>query len=126
VSKQQLAEDLAKTIAEVRTAATPTICSEAAEHLAQLTRKIDPKKVDDKAIADMVSLLDLPVGRYWVAVSLGNLGRRAKVAVPKLLELLPEEDCAHVDRSASGGIRWALKKMGIKPPPFPTCGTTRK
>jgi len=119
LSKQQLADELAKTIAEVRTAATPAACSKAAEHLAELTRKIDPKKVDDKTIADMVSLLDLPPGRYWVAVSLGNLGRRAKVAVPKLLEFLPEEDCAHVDKSAAGGIRYALKRMGVKPPPVP-------
>jgi hypothetical protein len=124
--KKLLTEQFTKTIMDVRTGATPTIRDEAAQHLAQLTRGIDPEDVDDKTIADLVSLLDLPVGRYWVAVCLGNLGPRAKIAIPKLQKLLTEEDCLQVSKSAAGGIRYALTKMGVKPPPRHTCETTSK
>jgi HEAT repeat protein len=94
--------------------------TEAAEHLAELTRGINPKSVDDKTVADMVSLLDAPDDsvRAWVAAALGHLGRRAKVAVPKLLALLPEADCLQGDLTSAASIRPALSRMGVKPPPF--------
>src|SRR6266850_163469 len=72
MSKKQLAAQLTKAIAEARSGATPTIRYEAAERLADLTHGIDAKKVDDKTIADMTSLLDEPIIRNPVAVSLGN------------------------------------------------------
>jgi len=122
MSRKQLKEKLTKTIAEVRTGATSTIRDEAAQHLAELTRGIDPNKVDDKTIGDLVSLLDFQVGRYWVAVCLGNLGPRARMAIPKLQQILAEEDCLQVSKSAAGGIRLALTRMGVTPPPS-KCGT---
>jgi len=79
-----------------------------------------------KTVADLVSLLDLPVGRYWVAVSLGNLGTRAKTAIPKLQQILAEEDCLQVSKSAAECIRFALTQMGVTPPPPPNCETKKE
>lgn len=121
MSKSQLKTQLSKTIAKVRTGSTATIRDEAAKHLAELTRGIDPHEVDDETVTDLVSLLDQPVGRYWVARCLGNLGIRAKIAIPKLQRLLPEEDCLQVSKSAAEGIRFALTQMGVTPPPPPNC-----
>jgi beta-phosphoglucomutase-like phosphatase (HAD superfamily) len=115
--KSEALKQLADNIEMVRTAATSNSRDDAAQKLAKLTRKIDPKKVDDKTLASIIDLLDLPDARYWVAVSLGNLGRRAKVAIPKLQALLAEEDRRKVEKSAADGIRFALSRMGVTPPP---------
>jgi len=127
VSRQQLKEQLTKTIAKVRTGESSNARTEAAEHLADLTRGIDPKLVDKGTIADLASLLDVSEDsvRGWVADCLGNLGPRAKMAVPKLLKILPEVECLNVSMSSDGDIRFALKRMGVTPPPPPKCGTTR-
>lgn len=128
MSKRQLTEQLTETIAKVRTGGPPSMDrTNAAERLADLTRKIDPKKVDDRTLADLVSLLDISDDsvRYWVARCLGNLGPRAKIAIPKLQELLAEVDCLQGSKTSASGIRFALSRMGITPP-SPTCGTTRK
>jgi hypothetical protein len=117
-SKKQI---IIESIGEIRSGATSTIRDNAAQQLAEMTHGIDPKDLDDRMIADIVSLLDLPVGRYWVAVSLGNLGSRARIAVPKLQKLLIEEECLHVSKSAAGGIRLALTQMGITSPPPSKC-----
>jgi beta-phosphoglucomutase-like phosphatase (HAD superfamily) len=115
--KSEILKQLSDNIEMVRTAATSNSRDDAAQKLAKLTRKIDPKTVDDKTIASMIDLLDMPDARYWVAVSLGNLGSRAKVAIPKLQTLLAEEDGRHVSKSAADGIRFALSRMGVTPPP---------
>jgi len=71
----------------------------------------------------MVSLLETEEDsvRAWVAASLGHLGLRAKVAVPKLLKLLPEVDCLRGSLTSAPFIRVALKRMGKTPPPPPNC-----
>jgi hypothetical protein len=115
--KSETLKQLADNIEMVRTAATSNSRDDAAQKLAKLTRKIDPKKVDDKTLTSIIDLLDIPEARYWVAVSLGNLGSRAKVAIPKLQTLLAEEDRRHVSKSAADGIRFALSRMGVTPPP---------
>jgi hypothetical protein len=116
--KRQFTENIAK----VRTGATPEIRADAAEHLADLTSGID-FLVDNEAFADLVSLLDTPEDRvrFWVAVTLGNLKRRAGTAIPKLQGLLPEADCLQGDLTVADAIRYALAQMGSVPPP-PTCG----
>lgn len=115
---------LEETIAKVRTEKSLMARTEAAEHLAELTREINSKRVDDTTVADMVTLLDAADDsvRAWVAAALGNLGRRAKVAVPKLLALLPEADCLQGDLTSAASIRPALRRMGVKPPPFKAQG----
>lgn len=119
----QLKTQLLEEIAKVRNGETSRSRTEAAERLAMLTRGINPRRVDDATLAEMVSLLDSKEDsvRAWVAGSLGNLGPRAKVAVPKLLELLPEADCLRGTLTSASAIRVALKRMGETPPPPPNC-----
>ncbi len=122
-----LMNELTETIAKVRTGESSTARTEAAEHLSHLTRRMKPKEVDDKTLADLVSLLDSSEDsvRAWVAASLGNLGPRARAAAPKLLKILPDVDCLQVTLSSAPFIRVALTRMGVTPPP-PNCATTRK
>jgi beta-phosphoglucomutase-like phosphatase (HAD superfamily) len=117
--KSETMKQLADDIEMVRTAATSNSRDEAAQKLAKLTRKIHPKKVDDQTLASIIDLLDIPDARFWVAVSLGNLGKRARVAIPKLQKLLVEEDRRKVEKSDADAIRFALSRMGVTPPPAP-------
>jgi hypothetical protein len=87
MSKKQLTEQFTKMIAEVRKGATATIRDEAAQHLAELTRGTDPNKVDDKTVVHLASLLDLPVGRYWVA---GSIRRSPSSIIRHGIPVLPE------------------------------------
>jgi hypothetical protein len=86
----------------------------AAVRLSELTRTIAPDQVDDHMLDEMISLLDTPddVVLNYVTVSLGNLGPRAKKAIPTLLSILPKADCVQGDRTAAAAIRPALRKMG--------------
>ncbi|MDR3741404.1 MAG: HEAT repeat domain-containing protein [Terracidiphilus sp.] len=110
-------------IAKVRSDKTVDARTEAAEHLASLTKKINAKEVTAALVTDITSLLDSPDDsvRYWVATALGNLGSAAKAAVPKLEKMLPEADGINGTITSASGIRYALIKMGIKPPPPPRC-----
>ena len=121
--KRQLKRQLLETMAKVRNGKTSNSRTDAAEHLAMLTRGINPYKVDDATLREMVSLLDTQEDsvRGWVAGSLGNLGPRAKLAVPRLLKLLPEVDCLRGSLTSASAIRVALKRMGQIPPPPPNC-----
>jgi hypothetical protein len=114
---------ITETIPQVRTGATVNIRTDAAQHIADLTRKIDPAAVDDKTLADLVSLLDASDDsvRFWVAGSLGNLGSRAKLAIPKLLAMLPKADCLNGAITSAEAIRFALMKMGATIPPPTKC-----
>jgi hypothetical protein len=118
----KLNAQLEETITKVRTEKSLMARIDQAEHLAELTHGVNPKSVDDQTVGDMVSLLDDPddAVRLWVAGALGHLGRRAKVAAPKLLALLPEADCLQGDLTSAAAIRPALKRMGVKPPPPPS------
>jgi len=110
-------------IAKVRSDKTVDARTDAAERLASLTKKINAKEVTAALVNDITSLLDSPDDsvRYWVATALGNLGSAAKAAVPKLEKMLPEADCINGTITSASGIRYALIKMGIKPPPPPKC-----
>lgn len=122
-SETELMGLLKQTIEKVRTAELARAKRDAAEQLPSLTLKINPKDIDDKTLADLVSLLD-----NWdysvlvpVATSLGNIGPRARVAVPALLKILPEVDCLWGDFPPAPVIRDALTRIGERPPPHPTC-----
>ena len=117
--KRSLKRQLLEAVEKVRNGKTSNSRTEAAEHLATLTRGINPHKVDETTLAEMVSLLDIQEDsvRAWVAASLGNLGPRARVAVPRLLKLLPEVDCLRGSLTSASAIRLALKRMGEAPPP---------
>ena len=120
---------IAETIATVRNGAPPALRPRAAQHLFELTQGINPATVDDKTVADMVSLLDTADDgvRLWVAASLGNLGRRASVAAaPKLLLTLGKVECHGKSQPSAEAIRFALTRMGKKPPPPPCAPPPKK
>jgi hypothetical protein len=121
--KRQLKTKLLETMAKIRNAKTLNSRADAAEHLAMLTHGINPQRVDETTLAEMVSLLDTreDAVRAWVAAALGQLGPRAKVAVPSLLKLLPEVDCLRGSLTSAPFIRSALKRIGAILPPEPNC-----
>ena len=118
-----LRRQIAESIANVRTGATPETRADAAEHLADWPSETIATRVDGKTLAEIVSLLDTPEDpvRFWVAVTLGNIGYRARTAMPKLKELLPKADCLQGDVTLADAIRYALARMHAAVPP-PTCG----
>jgi hypothetical protein len=125
---QMILKQLKDTMAIVRTSGPPSMArTNAAERLADLTSKVNPDRVDDKTLQDLVSLLDTSDDsvRYWVATSLGNLGPRAKIAIPRLLKILAEVECLQQSKTSEGGVRYALKKMGVNPPQA-NCGAASK
>lgn len=93
--------------------------SDTGPDLDDLTKRIDPKKVDNKTLEDMESLLDSgnELIRYWGAIAIGNLGPRAKPAVPKLLAVWPKADCENGSITSADAILYALKKIGVPLPP---------
>jgi len=118
----KILKGLQQTIAKVRTMSGPSMArTNAAEYLSRLTKEINPKKVDDKTLRDLVSLLNTPDGsvRGWVAGALGYLGPRAKMAVPALLRVIRETDCPEIATGVltSDAARVALKRIGVEPPP---------
>ena len=119
-------EQLKEAIVKIRMSEPSTaVRTAAAEHLAELARETNPQEVDDRTVADMISLMDTSDDsvRYWVARSLGNLGVRAKVAVPKLQEKLIEVDCIQGSLTSASGIRFALAQMGAPSTPAACFGT---
>jgi hypothetical protein len=121
--RNQLNRQLSDTMAKIRNGKTVTSRTDAAEHLATLTRGINSHKVDQTTLTEMALLLDTQEDsvRAWVAASLGHLGPRANVAVPRLLKLLFEVDCLRGSLTSAPFIRRALVRMGEIPPPPPKC-----
>lgn len=116
-----LLKQIQKTIVKVRVASEISKARIAADRLSQLTEKIAPKDVDDKTLAKLAALLGCSddTVRFLVAVSIGNLGPRAKSVVPKLLETLRKVDCLNGALTSADAIRDALKRIGVTPPPRP-------
>ena len=93
--------------------------SDTGTHLDDLTKRIDPKKVDDKTLERMESLLNSnnDLIRFWGATAIGNLGPRAKSTVPKLLSAFRTADCLNGPITSADAILRALVKIGVEPPP---------
>jgi HEAT repeat protein len=117
-------EQINKAVSQVRAEKTVDARTAAAEHLANLARKLSSKEVTVKLVNDLTSLLDSPDDsvRYWIAVALGNLGPAAKAAAPKLEEMLAKAECINGAITSADGIRYALIKMGIKLSASRNCG----
>ena len=111
--------DLQVTIAKVRSEKTVESRTEAARHLAVLTRQGKPDDVTDETFKDIVALLETDEDsvRYWVAASLSNFGPRASPAAPALFKLLLEVDCLPGSLTSAISVRTALKRMGVTPWP---------
>lgn len=118
-AKPDINQRLQRAMAKVQKAKTAAAKSDAAERLVALTYERDCSDITDETIHSMVLLLDMPddVVRMWVAGALGDIGPRAKAAVPKLLSILAEVDCRNWDLSSASTIPVALEKMGVAPPP---------
>lgn len=118
-----LLKQIQETIVQVQTAPTLDGRRDAAEHLAAMTPRMDPWKIDEKTFNDLVSLLDSPDDsvRRGVAAAIGFLGERAKPAAPKFLEILPKVDCLNGVKTSADTIRMALVRIGVTPPPLPDC-----
>ena len=88
-------QKIAEAVRRARFGETALDRSNAAERLPDLTESIDPNEIDDKTLADLISLLDTWQDSVRVPVPCpsGFLAPRAKSAVPKLLAMLPELDC---------------------------------
>ncbi len=111
--------NLSTSIVKVREDASPVVRTEAAKHLFELTKGVDPKLVNDETIVNIANLLDNADDsvRYWIARCLGNFGPRAKFVAPKLVNLLAEVDRLQGSKTSASGIRFALTQMGIVAPP---------
>lgn len=114
------------TVAKVRSSESPVARARAAIHLNYLTGWLGRKDVDDEAIAGLLSLLDIPDEpvRIGVTAALGNVGPRARKAIPKLKELAAEVGCRPSSTASAENIRYALSQMGVKPL-APNCNNTR-
>ena len=125
--QQPLERQLSETIAKIRNGKTSNSRTDASEHLATLIRRIDPRKVDDTTLTEIISLLDTQEDsvRFWVADALGHFGPRAKVAVPRLLKILSEVECQRASLTSEPAIRLALVRIGETPPPPPDCNKQR-
>jgi PBS lyase HEAT-like repeat len=113
-----LSNKVAETVSQVRSGASSTARTQAAQHLSELTNGTSPNQISEKSLGDIVSLLDSPDDsvRYWVARCLGNLRSRARSAIPKLQELLAKAQCEPGSEMSADGIRRALSQMGATPP----------
>lgn len=122
-TKRVSSQLLLNAISRVRMDTTTSGRSEAAKNIADMVSNANLKKVDDATLHELASLLDSPdeMVRFWVALALGNFGKRATFAIPKLLELLPAADCERVSLNSSSAIRGALPRIGKKAPPYPDC-----
>jgi hypothetical protein len=116
----QLDSNLRSAIADVRSQEPLKARLAAAERLASLTSKSRSRNVSDATLGDLIALLDDPEDgvRFFAAAALGNL--KAKEAAPKLLALLPAADCLEGPVTSARSIRFALERLGVKPPPRPT------
>jgi hypothetical protein len=126
-------QQLAAAIMAVKKETGATERAQAAQRVAKLViEQLGPGDtapgVDGKVLLDLSSLLDTTNDnvRHWVATSIGFFGSRAKFAVPKLLTILHEVDCASLrGMNSAGAIRMALKRINGVSPRTPNCTTTR-
>jgi hypothetical protein len=87
--------------------------TEDAQQLADQVRlnELAVSDADIKLLADMLSDRDDSV-RYWIAMTLGYIGPRARPAVSALGKALEEIQCAHGSKTSADAIRLALTKIG--------------
>jgi hypothetical protein len=91
--------------------------TEYARQLADLIRR-NPgiaNNADIESLANMMADRDDSV-RYWIAISIGYVGPRARQAVPALEKAFKEKECDHSSKNSTSAISFALTKIVGKPP----------
>jgi hypothetical protein len=88
--------------------------SEMAGDLAVHLLKTENACVTSNDIKTLTRLLhdDDDAMRFWSAVMIGNVGRRARSAIPALRSALTERPCLGLGVNSAQGIRIALVKLG--------------
>jgi HEAT repeat protein len=114
-----LSVQIGKEIDLSKSGETLMIRTEAAKKLCVSTSGIRSEMYSENTIFKIATLLDTTEDsvRYWVARALGNFGKRASFAVPKLLDLLKEVDPLRGSLTSASAIRFALSQMGEVVPP---------
>lgn len=93
---------------------------DAGDELANLTFNVPANTISNSTVLDLMSLLDNSddTVRLFAAVALGNI--QARVAIPKMLAMLPKADCIRGTVTSADSIRAALEKMKVWLPPRPS------
>jgi hypothetical protein len=92
--------------------------TEYAKKLSELVRSRadeDIRESDIDVLAGLMQDKDDSV-RYWIAVSLGFIGKRAQRSVPALERALRDRACDHSSKTSASAIRLALTRIGAAPP----------
>jgi len=120
------AGNLEKAVADLETAPTSWERELAGRALKRTigSEGADREAIDPRLMARIIALLNTDEDnvRSYVANVLGWIGPRAKAAVPRFLEILPEVDCVQASLNSSPVIRAAMERMGVTPPPL-DCGS---
>jgi hypothetical protein len=117
-AKSDTNQRLMSVIKKVKRERTPAARLTTAEELVSITDGHDCADITDQTLLALVSLLDLDDDgvRMWTAASLGDIGPRANIAVPKLLSILAGNNCKSWDHSSAATIPIALRRIGVEPP----------
>ncbi len=109
-------------IVKIRTEKSKTLRTQYAEELSDSIGKGEQKNITDTDInmlADMMADKDDSV-RYWIAISLGLIGPRAKHALPQLEKAYKEKVCVIASKTSASAIRPAISRIGGRTPSI-TC-----
>jgi hypothetical protein len=121
--RPMITANLADIIYLVGKGKTVTIRTNAAQKLATLAHDMPQKDISHETLTAIITLMDSPEDsvRYWIARSIGNLGNRGKIAIPKLKESLVLADCLPGTKTSASGIRFALSQLDVAQPPHADC-----
>jgi hypothetical protein len=110
--------DIASRVDRVRNEPSTSLRTALAQRLADAIRAEDKGKITDSdidALAGMMTDRDDSV-RYWIAVSLGFIGTRAKRAAPQLQRAFRDIACIRGSLTSEPAIRQALSRIGADVP----------
>lgn len=76
------------------------------------------RRVNEKDVVALTSLLDdkFELVRQWAALSLAQIGPRARSAVPALQNAFREVECIRAEKNSRSSIRLALLRIGAQLP----------
>jgi len=103
-------------VKQIAEAGSPKVRWDRAQKLSQWVAQ-HPKEVSSTDIEALAGLMSDPADgvRGWIAGALGNLGGKAKGAVPQLQRALQERPCEDQPMASASAIRLALSRIGVEP-----------